>query len=201
MTISCTKESCITRILGLCVSRTVLKRLNYYVKTSPTCMYMYAQDRVSGGYVRKEWTHLRRFVWMSQLKFKFWKLSNGKVMNQIIQSVDIKNACLSKRCSSYFSRMYDKSASWMEKKALNHILRLAWLSIFQSWTYNFHFTTQKFNKWNEYQYSLQVTLKVILMKSVVGSFYESEYEIWAGWAERKKDSITHRFPMKKCSQI
>ena len=116
MTISCTKESCITRILGLCVSRTVLKRLNYYVKTSPTCMYMYAQDRVSGGFVRKEWTPLRRFVWMSQLKFKFWKLSNGKVMNQIIQSVDIKNACLSKRCSSYFSRMYDKSASWMEKK-------------------------------------------------------------------------------------
>ena len=66
-------------------------------------------------------------VWMSMLKFKTLKLSNGKVMNQIIQSVDIKNACVSKKCSSLFSQMYDKSVSWMEKKASKHILWLAWI--------------------------------------------------------------------------
>ena len=64
---------------------------------------------------------------MSMLKFKFWKLSNGKVMNQIIQSVDIKNACVSKKCSSLFPQMYDKSVSWMEKRAFEHILWLVWI--------------------------------------------------------------------------
>ena len=64
---------------------------------------------------------------MSMLKFKSWELSNGKVMNQIIQSVDIKNACLSKKCSSLFSQMYDKSVSWMEKKASKHIFWFAWI--------------------------------------------------------------------------
>ena len=91
-------------------------------------MYVYAKNRVSGGFLCKGWTPCTfKSVWMSMLKFKSWKLSNGKVMNQIIQSVDIKNACVSKKCSSLFSQMYDKSVSWMEKKASKHILWLAWI--------------------------------------------------------------------------